>query len=82
MLKPPLQLGRGARQFHTGAPLQEGRIQDGRTHVGITTRGWARFIAADLSNPADLRQLVEDVGELDVLVNFYGKAPGGASDGD
>ncbi len=48
----------------------------------MTTRGWARFVAADLSNPADLRHLVEDVGELDVLVNFYGKAPGGTSNGD
>jgi NAD(P)-dependent dehydrogenase (short-subunit alcohol dehydrogenase family) len=34
--------------------------------------GRARFVAADLSDPADLRRLVEDSGEIDVLVNNAG----------
>ena len=34
--------------------------------------GRARFVAADLSDPADLQRLVEDVGEVDVLVNSAG----------
>ena len=43
------------------------------------TGGRARFVAADLSNPADLRRLVEDVGELDVLVNNAGFSVFGAT---
>src|SRR5258708_28195806 len=31
--------------------------------------GRARFVAADLTNPADLQRLVQDVGDIDVLVN-------------
>ena len=34
--------------------------------------GKARFVAADLSDPADLQRLVEDVGDVDVLVNSAG----------
>jgi NAD(P)-dependent dehydrogenase (short-subunit alcohol dehydrogenase family) len=34
--------------------------------------GSARFVAADLSDPADLQRLVEDVGDVDVLVNSAG----------
>jgi NAD(P)-dependent dehydrogenase (short-subunit alcohol dehydrogenase family) len=34
--------------------------------------GRARFVAADLANPDDLQRLVEDVGNLDVLVNNAG----------
>jgi NAD(P)-dependent dehydrogenase (short-subunit alcohol dehydrogenase family) len=34
--------------------------------------GRARFVAADLSDPADLQRLVEAVGEVDVLVNSAG----------
>ena len=34
--------------------------------------GTARFVAADLSDPADLQRLVEAVGEVDVLVNSAG----------
>src|SRR6478672_2656622 len=34
--------------------------------------GSARFVAADLSDPADLERLVEDVGDVDVLVNSAG----------
>jgi NAD(P)-dependent dehydrogenase (short-subunit alcohol dehydrogenase family) len=34
--------------------------------------GRARFVAADLSDPADLQRLVEDAGEVDVLVNSAG----------
>src|SRR5947209_2740396 len=34
--------------------------------------GRARFVAADLSDPADLRRLAEDAGDVDVLVNNAG----------
>src|SRR2546427_5029416 len=34
--------------------------------------GRARFVAADLSNPIDLRRLVEDIGDIDILVNNAG----------
>ena len=34
--------------------------------------GRARFVAADLADPDDLQRLVEDVGDLDVLVNNAG----------
>ena len=34
--------------------------------------GRARFIAADLSDPTDLQRLIEDVGDVDVLVNSAG----------
>jgi NAD(P)-dependent dehydrogenase (short-subunit alcohol dehydrogenase family) len=36
--------------------------------------GTARFIAADLSNLAELQQLVQEAGEIDVLVNNAGFA--------
>jgi NAD(P)-dependent dehydrogenase (short-subunit alcohol dehydrogenase family) len=36
--------------------------------------GEARFIAADLSDPADIKHLVEQVGDVDVLVNNAGYA--------
>src|SRR5258708_2465658 len=38
----------------------------------IAAGGRARFVAADLSNPADLRHLVEDIGDIDILVNNAG----------
>jgi NAD(P)-dependent dehydrogenase (short-subunit alcohol dehydrogenase family) len=34
--------------------------------------GRARFVPADLSNPADVQRLAEDVGDIDVLVNNSG----------
>jgi NAD(P)-dependent dehydrogenase (short-subunit alcohol dehydrogenase family) len=34
--------------------------------------GRGRFVGADLSDPADLQRLVEDVGDIDVLVNNAG----------
>lgn len=34
--------------------------------------GRARFVAADLSDLADLRRLTEDVGDIDILVNNAG----------
>jgi NAD(P)-dependent dehydrogenase (short-subunit alcohol dehydrogenase family) len=41
--------------------------------------GQARFVAADLSDPADLRRLVEDIGDLDILVNNAGFSVFGAT---
>jgi NAD(P)-dependent dehydrogenase (short-subunit alcohol dehydrogenase family) len=38
----------------------------------ISEDGRARFVAADLSNPADLRRLVEDIDDIDILVNNAG----------
>jgi NAD(P)-dependent dehydrogenase (short-subunit alcohol dehydrogenase family) len=36
--------------------------------------GQARFIATDLSDPADIKDLAEQVGEIDVLVNNAGQS--------
>jgi NAD(P)-dependent dehydrogenase (short-subunit alcohol dehydrogenase family) len=36
--------------------------------------GEARFIAADLSDPADITQLTQEVGDIDVLVNNAGSS--------
>jgi len=41
--------------------------------------GRARFVAADLSDPADLRRLVEDIGDIDILVNNAGFSVFGAT---
>src|SRR5580765_516784 len=41
--------------------------------------GRARFVGADLSDPADLQRLVEDVGDIDVLVNNAGFSSFGAT---
>ena len=45
----------------------------------IAEGGRARFVAADLSNPADLRRLAEDIGDIDVLVNNAGFSVFGAT---
>jgi NAD(P)-dependent dehydrogenase (short-subunit alcohol dehydrogenase family) len=43
------------------------------TVTAITAAGGqARFVAADLSDPADLQRLVEDVADVDILVNNAG----------
>jgi NAD(P)-dependent dehydrogenase (short-subunit alcohol dehydrogenase family) len=34
--------------------------------------GWARFIAADLSNLADMQRVIEDADDVDILVNNAG----------
>jgi NAD(P)-dependent dehydrogenase (short-subunit alcohol dehydrogenase family) len=36
--------------------------------------GVARFLAADLNDPADIKHLAEQVGEIDVLVNNAGRS--------
>jgi len=41
--------------------------------------GQARFITADLCNPADLQHLVEEAGDVDILVNNAGSAWFGAT---
>jgi NAD(P)-dependent dehydrogenase (short-subunit alcohol dehydrogenase family) len=45
-----------------------GQVVDEIEHEG----GQARFIAADLSNPADVQHLAEQTGDIDVLVNNAG----------
>jgi NAD(P)-dependent dehydrogenase (short-subunit alcohol dehydrogenase family) len=45
----------------------------------IAAGGRARFVAADLSNPADLQHLVEDIGDIDILVNNAGFCVFGAT---
>jgi NAD(P)-dependent dehydrogenase (short-subunit alcohol dehydrogenase family) len=46
----------------------------GAETVGAITAagGRARFVAADLSDPAELQRLVQEVGDVDVLVNNAG----------
>jgi len=51
------------RDANRGAETVKAIVDDG---------GRARFVRADLSDPADLEHLIEDVGEVDVLVNSAG----------
>src|SRR4030088_160849 len=45
-------------------------VRGAKTVESITTAGGrARFVGADLSDPADLQRLVEAVDDIDVLVN-------------
>jgi NAD(P)-dependent dehydrogenase (short-subunit alcohol dehydrogenase family) len=62
--------------------LVHGRDADrgSATVAGITASGGkAQFMPADLSDPSDLQRLVEDIGEVDVLVNNAGFAWFGAT---
>jgi NAD(P)-dependent dehydrogenase (short-subunit alcohol dehydrogenase family) len=65
-----LQLARqGAAVLVHGRDAQRGAA----TVEAITTAGGrARFAVADLSDPSDLRRLVDGIGEVDVLVNNAG----------
>ena len=65
-----LQLARqGAEVLVHGRDAQRGAA----TVEAITNAGGrARFVAADLSDPADLQRLVDSVGEVDILVNNAG----------
>src|SRR3989441_3534374 len=65
-----LQLARdGAEVIVHGRDAARGT----ETVESITAAGGrARFIGADLSDPADLQRLVEAVGDIDVLVNNAG----------
>jgi NAD(P)-dependent dehydrogenase (short-subunit alcohol dehydrogenase family) len=65
-----LQLARqGAEVLVHGRDAQRGA----QTAEAIATAGGrARFVAADLSDPADLHRLVDSVGEVDILVNNAG----------
>src|SRR5262249_33202766 len=48
--------------------------QRGASVVAEITKagGQARFVAADLGNPADIRRLISEAGDLDILVNNAG----------
>jgi NAD(P)-dependent dehydrogenase (short-subunit alcohol dehydrogenase family) len=65
-----LQLARdGADVIVHGRNAERGA----QTVAAITAEGGAaRFAAADLSDPEDVRRLAEEVGELDILVNNAG----------
>ena len=65
-----LQLARdGAEVIVHGRDAARGaETDDAITAAG----GQARFVGADLSDPADLQRLVKAVGEIDVLVNNAG----------
>jgi NAD(P)-dependent dehydrogenase (short-subunit alcohol dehydrogenase family) len=65
-----LQLaGQGAEVLVHGRDAQRGAA----TVEAITAAGGrARFVAANLSDPADLQRLVDSIGEVDVLVNNAG----------
>jgi NAD(P)-dependent dehydrogenase (short-subunit alcohol dehydrogenase family) len=62
---------RGAEVIVHGRDATRGEaVVDGITAEG----GQARFIAVDLANPAELAELAEQVGAVDVLVNNAGMA--------
>src|SRR2546426_708858 len=65
-----LQLARNGAEI-----IVHGRdaVRGAETVDAITAEGGrARFVGADLSDPSDLRRLVKDVGDIDVLVNNAG----------
>jgi NAD(P)-dependent dehydrogenase (short-subunit alcohol dehydrogenase family) len=65
-----LQLARqGAEVLVHGRDAQRGSAT---VEAITTTGGRARFVAADLSDRADLQRLIDSVGEVDVLVNNAG----------
>src|ERR1700675_1709059 len=65
-----LQLARqGAEVLVHGRDAQRG---GGAVEAITNAGGRARFVAADLSDPADLQRLVDSVGEVDILVNNAG----------
>jgi NAD(P)-dependent dehydrogenase (short-subunit alcohol dehydrogenase family) len=59
----------GAEVVVHGRDAARGAEVVGEIELG---RGQARFVAADLSKPADVQRLVEEVGDVDVLVNSAG----------
>ncbi|MDH6565874.1 NAD(P)-dependent dehydrogenase (short-subunit alcohol dehydrogenase family) [Streptomyces sp. SAI-117] len=60
----------GADLILTGTDPQRGaRVVDDLRAAGGESAGTVRFIAADLSGSAGVRQLVEDAGAVDILIN-------------
>ena len=65
-----LELARqGAEVLVHGRDAQRGAAT---VEAIANAEGRARFVAADLSDPADLQRLVDDAGEVDILVNNAG----------
>ena len=65
-----LLAGAGARVLVTGRDARRGR--DAIGHLG----GNARFVAADLADRGSVAALVEQAGEVDILVNNAASFPG------
>ncbi|MFE0417243.1 SDR family NAD(P)-dependent oxidoreductase [Streptomyces tendae] len=60
----------GADLILTGTDAQRGaQVAEDLRAVGGGSAGAVRFVAADLSDPAGVRQLAADVGAVDILVN-------------
>ncbi len=72
-----LHLARDGAQVivHGRDAARGGKVVEAISNEG----GQARLVAADLSNPADLQHLVEEIGDIDVLVNNAGTAWFGAT---
>jgi 3-oxoacyl-[acyl-carrier protein] reductase len=70
-----MQLAReGAEVFVHGRDAARGA----QTIEAIRAEGGrARFVAADLSKPADIKRLAHETGDVDILVNNAGDIPGG-----
>jgi NAD(P)-dependent dehydrogenase (short-subunit alcohol dehydrogenase family) len=61
----------GARVLVHGRDAGRGaQVVDEIEHAG----GQARFVAADLSDPADITRLAAEIGEVDILVNNAGSS--------
>ncbi|MEV7124664.1 SDR family oxidoreductase [Streptomyces sp. NPDC093260] len=60
----------GADLILTGTdPRRGAQVVEDLRATGVESAGAVRFVAADLSDPAEVRQLAEDAGAVDILIN-------------